>query len=102
MRAVIKLGPGHKPQPSDHHQNSTPARPDINCVLIGPSDICSGSYILRMPQHRTALLDKSFRVMAYKLWNALLQTITSIDNRSRLVAKLKDVYLKRLAGADSV
>ncbi|KAG8292939.1 hypothetical protein J6590_028691 [Homalodisca vitripennis] len=59
----------------------------------------SGSYILRMPQHRTAVFDKSFHVMACRLWNALPQTITSIDSHSRFVTKLKDMYFERLAEA---
>ncbi|KAG8325299.1 hypothetical protein J6590_071089 [Homalodisca vitripennis] len=56
----------------------------------------SGSYILRMSQHRTAVFDKSFHVMACRLWNALPQTITSIDRHSQFVAKLKDMYLEWL------
>ncbi|KAG8279674.1 hypothetical protein J6590_099737 [Homalodisca vitripennis] len=80
-------------------RSPTDPHPVASCVESGVRSTRSGSYILRMPQHRTAVFDKSFHLIVFRLWNALPQTITSIDSRSRFVAKLKDMYLERLAGA---
>ncbi|KAG8322124.1 hypothetical protein J6590_029822 [Homalodisca vitripennis] len=61
----------------------------------------SGSSVLRMPLHRTAVYDKSLVVTACRLWNSLPRSITSLESRPRFVASLREHYLGQMVGAGS-
>ena len=61
----------------------------------------SGSSLLRMPQHRSAVYDKSFTVTACRLWNSLSDEIKSIQSRPRFVGALKNLYFEQMSAVGS-
>lgn len=59
----------------------------------------TGSIMLRIPNHRTAIYNKSFIVTACRSWNSLPDSVKVLESRSAFTSAVRGLLLRRMSAA---